>query len=147
MAVDNWLIRMWPFIVISGAFISIVVVILVSLRLARHRPPDTLVADFRAWALVVVILQGVGAALTWRAASALSLIQVLLPLSWVGFVAWVLSCVHLVAVLRQFRADLRLRRPALAGYAIYWVLGTFGPLIALFAAPFILRWRARVSTR
>ena len=52
---------------IIGGFISIAVVILVSLRLARRRPADALVADFRAWAVVLVILQAVGAALLYSA--------------------------------------------------------------------------------
>jgi len=144
VAADNWVIRMWPFVVITGVVLSIAVVILLSRRLAWQRPPEILVADFRAWALVVLVLEVMGAGLMWRPGRAFySLLGVFLALSWVRFIARVVSCANLVAVLRQLRPDLRLRGAAVGGYALYFALGSIGPLVALFAAPFIARLRSR----
>jgi hypothetical protein len=144
VAADNEVIRVWPLVVVIGLVLSVAVVILLSRRLAWRRPPEILVADFRAWALVTLALEVLGIVLIWRTGPALSsLIHVLLALSWVGSIAWVVSCANLVAVLRQLRPDLRLRGAALGGYVLYFALGSIGPLVAPLAAPFIARWRSR----
>lgn len=107
-------IRVWPFVGVIGFVLSIAVVILLSRRFAWQRPPEIFVADSRAWALATLVLEVLGAGLMWRPGIPFySLFHVLLALSWVGFIAWVVSCANLVAVLRQLRPDLRLRGAAL----------------------------------
>ena len=144
LTADNWVIRLGPFVVLTGFVLSMAVVIPLSYRLARGRSPGILVAESRAWALVTLVLAGLGAGLLTRPGIAFYWFHLELTVSWIVFIAWVICCVHVVAILRQLRPDLRFFGVPLAGYALYVALTGLGPLIVIVAAPFIARWRSGV---